>query len=203
MFPSNIFKKLRSIAGSVLFIFLNLRACNKLVPISVNIYNGMVYRGAKDKQDRLEIYQLYDSFHPGKKLHWSKRLVYRFAGSKLLMTAWDDKERKLVGIDIYYFNPRDISENSVHQGFTGVHPEWQGKKIGTEIRKQALRHFAANGLSAVSSRVSLTNISSLKSNEKLGFKPEESYFDDKLGEERYYLKCDLKNFSGAKSEHYL
>jgi RimJ/RimL family protein N-acetyltransferase len=195
----NILKKFKSILNSIIFVFTNVKSGLKLSSMPNKLSNGIFFRGVRSKQDRQFVYDLYGLFYPEKKLHWSKKVIYWFAGSKLLMTAWDEKESMILGINIYYFNQRDIQEHSIHEGFIGVYPEWQGKRIATNMRRLALSHFSANGLDAVSSRVSLSNIASLKSNQNLGFKPVEKYFDEKMNEERYYLKCDLSQYRKRQS----
>lgn len=115
--------------------------------------------------------------------------LYKTFGSKLLFVATDSNNDQIIGIDMFYFNPRDFNENTVHEGFIGVLPEYQGQGIATIMRQQAIKHFKKNGLAGISTRISKNNLGSLHSAEKLGFKPVEEYYDEAMGEERYYLVC--------------
>lgn len=115
------------------------------------------------------------------------RKLYQRHGDKLFFLSIDKDRDKVVGIDMFYFNPRDFKENTVHEGFIGVLPESQGQGIATMMRQEAIKHFKKNGLSGISTRISKNNLGSLCSAEKLGFKPVEEYFDNEMKEERYYL----------------
>jgi len=138
---------------------------------------------------------LYEEFHPGKKLGPAKKNTLRLAGHKPCLVVKGKKSQRIVGYSLYYFNHRDIKESTVHEGDTGLLQEYRGKGIGTAQRLHALRHFArCTFINGVSSRVSLSNLASLKSNQNLGFKEKERYFDEKRGEERVYLVCELSQY---------
>ena len=70
----------------------------------------------------------------------------------------------------------------------------QGQGLGTAMRKHAISHFEQTGLAGISSRVSLSNAPSLRSNERLGFHIVETYFDPEMAEERAYM---IRSLSGA------
>lgn len=59
------------------------------------------------------------------------------------------------------------------------------------MRKHAIEHFKKAGFNGISTRISINNIRSLKSAEKLGFKVFKQYFDSEMNEERYYLICNF------------
>lgn len=141
--------------------------------------------------DEVSVRKLYKELN-GIDLSIYHRELYRREGDKLLFISIDKKTNKIVGMDMFYFNSRDFKENTVHEGFIGVLPESQGQGIATKMRQEAIKHFQKNGLSGISSRISIDNLGSLRSAEKLGFKPVEEYCDDKMNERRYYLVCDLK-----------
>lgn len=138
------------------------------------------------------VMDLYEKFHEGKKLGLIKSLLLRLAGEKLCLVVIDQQTHEIVGYSLFYFNARDSKEGTVHEGDTYLLPEYRGQGIGTAQRRHALYHFArCPFLKGVSSRVSLKNHASLKSNENLGFKRIERYFDRSMNEERVYMVCDL------------
>ncbi|WP_214655645.1 hypothetical protein [Vibrio anguillarum] len=49
--------------------------------------------------------------------------------------CWD------VGIEVFYFNPSDFTENRVHEGFIGFLLEYQGQGIVSIMQQQAFYHF--------------------------------------------------------------
>ncbi len=94
-----------------------------------------------------------------------------------------------MGMDMFYLNPRDFQEDTIHEGFIGVLPDHEGQGIASQMRKQAIEHFKQNGFKGISTRISKTNFASLNSARKLGFKVVEKYFDAGMNECRYYLIC--------------
>jgi RimJ/RimL family protein N-acetyltransferase len=120
--------------------------------------------------------------------------LLRFAGSKFCYILVSEKG-EVFGLELYYFNKRDIIEKTIHQGYTGFKAGYRGMGIGTKARRYALQHFAKiDVLRGVSSRVSLDNIPSLKGNIKLGFEIKEKYWDENEQKERVYLVCDLDKY---------
>jgi len=102
---------------------------------------------------------------------------------------------RIIGMGLYYFNKRDIIERTIHEGYTGLKTDYRGLGIGTQARRCALEHFAKfRFLNGVSSKVSLDNLPSLKSNIKLGFEVKEQYWDDNMKKERVYLVCSLDRY---------
>lgn len=141
------------------------------------------------------IVKLYKEFHSGKKLDAAKENTLKLVGHKLCLVVKDKKTQRIAGYSLYYFNHRDIKEATVHEGDTALLQEYRGRGIGTAQRLHALRHFArCPFIKGVSSRVSLNNLASLKSNQNLGFREQERYFDKNMGEERAYLVCELSQY---------
>jgi GNAT superfamily N-acetyltransferase len=194
-----ILRKTSSILRSINFIAVNLNVSKKFLSIPKYTKDNIVYQGAGKLKDIRDANNLYFSMNGGKSFGWKKNIIYRIAGNKLLFIARNNSNKEVVAIGLYYFNKRDICESSVHEGFTGVKEVFQRQGIGTAMRKHAIDHFFNSGLLAISSRVSLSNTYSLSSNQKLGFKPVEKYFDPIMNEERYYLLYEFvynKKFRG-------
>jgi GNAT superfamily N-acetyltransferase len=180
------------------FIITNLLMSLRVKPIKTQVFDEYILRGAT-KSDRGIANELYRSFHDGKDIRRSLQLLYfKFGlGRKLVFLLIENN--KPIGMAMYYFNKRDKREKTVHQGFTGVIPPFQGKGLATVVRRHALFHFKAGKLKGMSSRVSLDNKASLKSNEKIGFTPVEQYFDEDIQKERFYLICNF-NHSANQQE---
>lgn len=112
-----------------------------------------------------------------------------------------DGRSRVIGMNMYYFNARDILENTVHGAFVGVSESMAGRGVATTLRKVAMQHFARNGIYGISSRISLDNKASLHSAKKLGYQPVEQYFDPDTNTERYYLVWRFEDLRQAgKSE---
>lgn len=138
---------------------------------------------------------LYSLFHSGLNLGKARRLLLYLLGQKVCIVVCDRQTQKIVGYSLFYFNIRDCKERTIHEGDTGLLSEFRGRGLGTELRRHALYHFARSSfLKGVSSRVSLNNVASLKSNKNLGFEVVEKYFDPCMNEERVYLVCDLEPY---------
>lgn len=175
----------------LLFLYRNLNMTYRVAKITRSDYRSFCFSACSFRAVS-SVMNLFQKFHEGKKLGLSKNLILRLAGEKLCLVVTDEQTREVVGYSLYYFNARDRKEGTVHEGDTYLLPEYRGKGIGTAQRRHALNHFArCPFLKGVSSRVSLNNHASLKSNENLGFKPIERYFDRSMNEERVYMVCNL------------
>jgi RimJ/RimL family protein N-acetyltransferase len=152
-------------------------------------YKDIVVRGYV-REDELLVSSIYSELNKVKFSSFHKKLYSEY-GSKLFIVAESKISKKLVGIDMFYFNPRDFKESTVHEGFIGVLPEAQGQGIATIMRKAAIKHFSNNGLKGISTRISKNNLGSFKSAKKLGFEVVDEYFDETMDEERCYLVLKL------------
>lgn len=147
----------------------------------------LTFRGAgiNDLDQLMPIYKKLN----GKELSNSNIKLLKYCSEKLVIIAEKKigRRKKIVGMDLFYMNSRDFKESTVHEGFIGVLPEYERQGIATQMRKHAITHFNQAGFTGISTRISKNNIGSLRSAEKLGFKPIEEYYDEIMNEERYYL----------------
>ncbi len=179
------------VPDTTLFLYRNLHMAYGISKIPRRDYKSICFSTCTFRTVS-SVMNLYQKFHDGKKLGLGKRLILRLAGEKLCLVVTDEQTHEIAGYSLYYFNDRDRKEGTVHEGDTYLLPEYRGQGIGTAQRRHALYHFArCPFLKGVSSRVSLNNQASLKSNENLGFKPIERYFDRSMNEERVYMICSL------------
>jgi len=140
-----------------------------------------------------ETFDLYSDLHNGTDLSWRNRWLLHLVGNKLCYVIKSGNE--IVGLGLYYFNRKDIEENAIHEGYTGLKKGYRGKGIGTTARKNALYHFSQiKSIMKASSRVDLDNKASYRGNTKLGFEVREKYFDTTSNKERVYMTCDLKEY---------
>ena len=136
---------------------------------------------------------IYSTFSDNAPLPNRNKLLFLLCGRKLVFVLYDKVNKKILGTEFYYFNKRDRREFTIHQGFRGILPEFQGKGLGTALTQYAYTVFSKTSLQGMSTRVSCNNLPSLVSNKKIGFEPIEKYFDSEMNEERYYMICHLKN----------
>lgn len=160
-------------------------------------HGNIIISSINSKKELKDAYTIYSHLHNNKQLGVEKRILFFFLSKKCFFIVKDANTYDLIGIEFYYANKRDVMEKTIHQGFRGILPEWQGKKIGTMLTTNAINHFRNNHIDGITSRVSLNNKPSLISNMKLGFRPIELYFDNDMNEDRYYLVCPLN-----KSRHW-
>jgi RimJ/RimL family protein N-acetyltransferase len=188
-FIRKVYQLLKRRCGDVFFIVRNVYSSFFLKKILEKaIDEHVIIRGAsiKDLREALHIYSIFNNKNG---IGFSRYIVYIFISRKMVFVARDITAKKIIGTELYYFNRRDIKENTIHQGFRGILPPWQGRGIGTLLTSHAVNHFKNSRLDGISSRVSLNNPASLQSNLKLGFRPIEEYFDKNMHENRYYLIC--------------
>lgn len=149
--------------------------------------NNMIFRGCRRSEIKAAeaVYKTL-SGRGFSKLH--KILLFFFSERFLFVALTGEAQNpKLVGLDFFYINYRDFKDKTIHEGYIGVLSSFEGRGIASQMRKQAIDHFTKTGFKGISSRISKSNIGSLRSAKKLGFKPVEVYFEEKIGEERYYL----------------
>lgn len=170
----------------------NLLHARKINPLPGIVSNGLTFRSYQ-KEDAIQIAEIYAALNNGAKFAGLRKWLFNMVGSRLMLVAVSasDSGDAIVGMNMYYFNPRDVREKTIHEGFIGVVPEMNGRGIATTMRLHAKQHFARAGLDGISTRISLMNKSSLNSAEKVGFVPIEKYTDVHSGELRYYMLSKL------------
>jgi len=188
-----IIKAIKSAFGSISFTcknLLKLRSTNSVKPTNI----GEIFIRGMESSDEKQVLEIYHQLNGAAQFSCSRRWLYRLAGSKLMLVAVKKEMtgEKIVGMNMYYLNKRDFTDDSIHEGFIGVLPEMGGLGIATNMRNIAKKHFLENGFKGISTRISLSNLPSLKSAEKIGFKPVEKYLDVVTKEERYYMICALE-----------
>ena len=139
-----------------------------------------------------EIEKIYFRLNKKKFKFFQRLSLYFNSRKRLLIARSTDTPSCIVALNFYYLNQRDLFEKTVHEGFIGVLEKYQGQGIASKLRKLAVDHFSSNGFDGISTRISETNLGSLKSARNLGFEIEERYFDQKLAEIRFYMVCRFR-----------
>ena len=171
------------------FLISNIFYCLKLHPITPFKINEQFDILSMNKSYINKIDEIYSLFPDGKHMSWEMKILFYLCGKVLVFLLYDKNSHEVIGLEFYYFNKRDIKEHTIHQGFRGILPEFQGKGLGTALTQYAYDVFSKISLKGMSTRVSCNNLSSLISNKKIGFEPAEKYFDSSMDEERYYMIC--------------
>lgn len=182
------FRRLQAACGGVMVVLRNLVAGRQVAGIGCGTRQGIVYRGMEAGEYR-QVMALYASLHEGRRPNWVMRTVCRLLGGKmtLVAVARHGGQARVVGMNMYYLNRRDIADGTIHEGFIGVSPDMTGRGVASELKRMAIHHFEAQGFEGISARISLDNKASLASAEKLGFVPVERYHDPRMGADRQYL----------------
>lgn len=178
--------------GGIRFLLQNLIHARNVKAFPETTVNGLTFRSYQ-KDDARQVSKIYAALNNGAKFIGLRKWLYNLVGPRLMLVAVSagDSGDVLVGMNMYYFNPRDVREKTIHEGFIGVVPEMNGRGIATTMRLHAKQHFTRAGLDGISTRISLTNTSSLTSAEKVGFVSVEKYLDSHNGELRYYMVSKL------------
>lgn len=151
---------------------------------------NILIRGCK-LSELNEVENLYNNLN-GSSFSPINKCLLMIISKKNLIIAIDESTNKIIAMNFYYINQRDFFENTIHEGFIGVLPEYEGQGIATNMREHAKSHFKISNFSGISSRVSKNNLASFQSAKKAGFKPIEEYYDEVLDQERFYLICNLE-----------
>lgn len=185
MFRNLAFKAL-AIRHGIKFLFQNIRHASKLARINTGEAGEIVIRGMKNA-DVAQVNAILLLLNNGAGLSWSRRLLYQSVGTRIGFVAVKTQVNEIIGADLFYFNPRDLSENTIHEGFIGVLPAYQGQGVASRLRSHAIEILGKSKLAGISTRISVANAGSFKSADKMGFQVVDRYFDSGIGEERCYL----------------
>ena len=120
------------------FLIRNIYMSSSLHTFQEEIEDGIIYRGLK-QIDFKAIRHHYSLLPNGRSLRWSRMVLYRIAGEKLVIVGEEESTGQIIGIQMFYFNKRDIKENTIHSTYTGILPERQGKGLGKAFALPALR----------------------------------------------------------------
>lgn len=158
-------------------------------PVANEVSGGVLIRGFRFR-DLRQLRQLYLDLNPTGSLSLA-RFVWGVIGyRRLLIVAEERQSSSLVGLDLFYFNLRDLQEFTVHEGFVGVVPAYRGQGLATKMRITAKRHFQRNGVKGISTRISQNNKPSLMSALKLGFEIVETHHST-VDCDNHYMVCKL------------
>lgn len=118
--------------------------------------------------------KLYREAFPGERYGFLRSL-FLLSVSRRFSVCAVNKSNEVIGFEYFRLGKRDIHDGTVHESFIGVSPQYRGKGVATCMRKYAMRAFYLNGFQGISSKIVLSNISSLRSSEKVGFQIIEHY----------------------------
>lgn len=190
-----ILRKLRSLANAAHFVTLNLKAFAKLPEFPVRgLPNGGIVRGCK-RNDLQQVVALKMQLE-GSVMSMGMKILLTFIPGKCCIVSCD-RQGRLSALSIFYFNERDLTDGTIHEGFIGVRDDYAGQSIGSNIREFAKNHFAqSRSVHGISSRITLSNAASIASGLKVGYECLETYEDSATGELRGYfinrLNCPTK-----------
>lgn len=183
--------RVQSKLSGLAFAGRNISAARRLIEIRSEEIGELLFRGYSPS-DADAISKIYYELNNGVDFSGLQRVLYRCIGKRCLLVVEQRDAAgasKIVGMNIYYMNKKDVKENTIHEGFVGVVPEACGRGIATKMRQMAIWHFKSAGFSGISTRISLKNSASLVSAKKIGFQPVEKYQEPSTGEQRYYMVC--------------
>lgn len=178
-------RKFKSFLGILTFIPMNIFLSRRLGPYNPQKYDEFLLRGMSPS-DFFVVNDIYRALSGAGSLARVRKILYRLIGHRLVVIA-ENPSGEVVGINCYYFNQKDWRESTIHEGFIGVMPSGAGRGLASEMRLFSIRHFSESKLHGISSRVSASNIASLRSAYRVGFEVVEEYHDDASNELRYYL----------------
>lgn len=180
--------RIRSALSETAFCYRNLRAFKHVSSFESVRDQGFLYRGCR-KTDLGRIGEIFWKLNNGARFSVFRRLLYGVIGPRALLVVEKDGAScsDVLGFNMYYVNPRDVRDGTVHEAFIGVLPEASGRGLASMMRSIAVSHYRTFGFNGISTRISLSNASSLRSAERTGFVPVERYMDSRTNEERYYM----------------
>ncbi|QIB52617.1 hypothetical protein [Pseudomonas sp. OIL-1] len=175
-------------ARQAALIFRDLKMSLRLPAVQSETENGITYRGMH-RSELTSINNLYVLMNGGSNIALARRFVYWLVGNKIVIVVSkkEQGEEKIIGLNMFYFNKKDVRQNTIHDGFVGIEHSFQGLGIGSRLRRKGVVNFGGTYLSGISSRIDVDNKASLAVTLKVGAEPVEQYTDPVTGAERYYL----------------
>ena len=184
-----MFLRIKAKLGGLVFAARNVGLARRIGDIKNEEFGDLIFRGYS-ASDAKAISEIYQELNDGAVFSRIQRELYSRVGRRCMLVV-EQREpfgaSKIVGMNMYYLNKRDIQENTIHEGFVGVVPAANGRGIATQMRQIAIRHFKSAGFSGISTRISLNNVASLMSAKKIGFQAVEEYQEPSTGEQRCYM----------------
>jgi RimJ/RimL family protein N-acetyltransferase len=183
--------KTKSVISGIVFIARNIYAARKVSEIKNEKMGNLLFRGYLPS-DASIISEIYQKLNNGNIFSRVQHELYSRIGRRFMIVVEHGDisgATKIVGMNMYYLNRRDVKENTVHEGFIGVEPMMGGRGIATKMRQIAFQHFMSSNFFGISTRISLNNAASLNSAVKIGFQAVEEYREPSTGEQRYYMVC--------------
>lgn len=181
-------RKLKDLIKKLFLFFMTPWKLSGVKQSKAAVISNFTYRWFASS-DTPEVKQLLVQLNNGVGFS-GRELLYRFFGSRLILLATISEKRaeKIIGVNLYYFNLRDIKEHTVHEGFIGVHPNHRGRGIAPLMRALAREHFRRGSvLRGISTRISVNNKASMKAADDPGAEIVERYWDPAMNEDRIYL----------------
>ncbi|WP_411689129.1 hypothetical protein [Acinetobacter indicus] len=200
----SLLKKLKTVFLSLIkgtiFVLINIISFLFSRKIDETVFGEYVVRGCK----RSELYLVANFLIEMRSNAISspyRKIIYLLFSEKTIFIAIKNsgnKEIEILGVNLYYVNLQDFKNSTVHGGYIGVSQKKQGLGIATNLRCSAKKHFYNSGFVGISSRISVSNIASLRTAQKMGYIVESKYYDYSTNEERYYMICKLGSTNDVK-----
>ena len=112
------------------FVARNIKAAIRLPRVGAEESGDVRIRGAA-RSDVKQLQEIYAGLNSGHQFERKWMWLLKAMAPRLCIVA-QDKSAGIVGFILFYFNDRDLRERTVHEGFIGVLPAFQGRGIGTE-----------------------------------------------------------------------
>ena len=94
--------------------------------------------------------------------------IYRFCAKELVSVVVDEND-KVVGYDLFMFEPSEIKDNIIHEVYVGVSSEYQDRGIGLKLRQYSIECYDEGRLSGISTLAAFDNIKALRTAQRAGF----------------------------------
>jgi RimJ/RimL family protein N-acetyltransferase len=114
------------------------------------------YTGSNDLPDKKKLEKMRKSFSDKKAESFS-------------FVAIDTKQHKIIGSISSSFRKKGRLRHRIDMGW-GVHPDYQGKGIGTKLLRESLKFAKQKGFKRAEAEAATENIASVKIAKKCGFK---------------------------------
>jgi O-antigen/teichoic acid export membrane protein len=133
--------KTKSVISGIVFIARNIYAARKVSEIKNEKMGNLLFRGYLPS-DASIISEIYQKLNNGNIFSRVQHELYSRIGRRFMIVVEHGDisgATKIVGMNMYYLNRRDVKENTVHEGFIGVEPMMGGRGIAIKRKCVKLR----------------------------------------------------------------
>jgi len=150
------------------FLIRNMYGAKKLTRLNLVKRNELTISGLRPN-DLFNFISIHKNLRAGIGLNFWRVILYYFWGDRFVVIV-KNSDKEIVAFQMLYFCQKEIYENIIHEAFIGVTKPYRNIGLATQIRLYTRDQLKQTELKKISSQIENSNLASLASAKKSGFK---------------------------------